>query len=884
MRELYVVLLLLSLIVIGLLLWKVFQKTRAGKDLQISDIIGVIGILVPITGSFFALSLTSPGAATAPTVIATAPSEVPASVEDPKIAAAQAALARPGGLDEAIRLFEGAEESEESLGWLSMLYAYRNRDNEAVAIGRRAVELYPESAFAHAGLAVALGYQRNYNEAERVATRAIELDPQLLLAYATRAQSRAAQAYRQSNRFLLGAADTDAEFALNLLPSEPNAYFKAVAYDAKGRVLYYEFHMTPSSAGESAALLDRGISAFTSAYNLQPQIARFHSNLALLYAYAAQRQKEFGDLSGAESKFNLALEHYALALQNDPNYVSAQTGIGLVFEAQDKVEAALAAFEAAIKLDPNDQGAYFGKNRILRKEEFKNFDEAIQVLQDQAPAHPFDEDFPIELGWTYREYAWTLNDEEAAQAYKDAEQSFLDALKLNEHSLSALNGLGFILIDQNRATEAIEPLERSLLIKEDQSAAHNGVGWGYFAQREYATAERHFERATELDRSYAWPWQGLGSSRFALGRFSEAKAAFEQTIALEAENIEAREGLARITGAGTLLHEDDQTVKTLSLQVQFADAAIDATFVNPATSAWSYGFFVRDAGPNEYRLVANRQGNWVLEDWVDGSFQSNLGEGTLTPFDAAAEATHRLTAIVLQETLYLFHNGRFIATVQGLRPTAGDFAVGTGFFPGDETPGAETRFEGLSVRKLSLAPASLSAGGVAYESEGVGVIHNEPYDEKQQRYGLELRDFIGAIEYTNPYDPSAGSWSYGLHIRDKTNDDHYRFVVDEQQRARLILSRLTTVGNATVPGLNTAANATNRLVLIALADRLHAFVNDEYVALTSNVLDEQKSGGSAYGDVSLIVGGKWAPETPNAGMISYTNYRVWAIDPALFRP
>lgn len=134
--------------------------------------------------------------------------------------------------------------------------------------------------------------------------------------------------------------------------------------------------------------------------------------------------------------------------------------------------------------------------------------------------------------------------------YDEAEQRFLDALRLNPRSTGALNGLGLTLDYQSRHDEAVARFEESLRIREDQDVANNGLGWSLYNLEEHGKAEPHFRRAIALQPNYANAFYGLGLTLEELGRPGEAEEAYRRALALtnnDEERGEVRRALDRLS-------------------------------------------------------------------------------------------------------------------------------------------------------------------------------------------------------------------------------------------------------------------------------------------------------------------------------------------------
>ena len=185
----------------------------------------------------------------------------------------------------------------------------RNKPETGEAIFRAVLESFPESAAAHALLAMALADQNRGREAMRAATRAIAINPDLALAHAARACALSAQG-------LQWEAEMEARQAVALAPTDPNRHSDlagivgragrfAEALDITSRGLSLNPQHLPSLLCRAQALVSLGRSdeaqeLLTSALLEDPDLAQLHTSIGLLL-------ESRGDLTRAGDEFREAI-------------------------------------------------------------------------------------------------------------------------------------------------------------------------------------------------------------------------------------------------------------------------------------------------------------------------------------------------------------------------------------------------------------------------------------------------------------------------------------------------------------------------------------------------------------------------------------------------
>ena len=201
----------------------------------------------------------------------------------------------------------------------------RNKPETAEAIFRAVLESFPESAAAHALLAMALADQDRGREAMGASSRAIGINPNLALAHAARACALSAQG-------LQWEAEMEARQAVALAPTDPNRHS-----DLAGIV---------GRAGRFAEALDitaRGLS-------LNPQ------HLPSLHC-RAQALVSLGRSDEAQ-------ELLTSALLEDPDLAQLHASIGLLLESRGDLKRAGDEFREAIRLDNSVLAAHEGLRRL----------------------------------------------------------------------------------------------------------------------------------------------------------------------------------------------------------------------------------------------------------------------------------------------------------------------------------------------------------------------------------------------------------------------------------------------------------------------------------------------------------------------------------------
>lgn len=201
----------------------------------------------------------------------------------------------------------------------------RNKPETAEDTFRRVIESFPESAVAHALLAMALSDQSRGHESLAAADQAIHLNPQLALAHAARACALEASG-------LVWEAEMEGRQAVALAPTDPNRHSDLAGI--VGRAGRYH---------EALDITSKGLS-------LNPQhLPSLHCRALALVS--------LGQVDEAQDLLTSAL-------LEDPDLAQLHASIGELLESRgDKVRAG-DEFREAIRLDNSVMAAHEGLHRI----------------------------------------------------------------------------------------------------------------------------------------------------------------------------------------------------------------------------------------------------------------------------------------------------------------------------------------------------------------------------------------------------------------------------------------------------------------------------------------------------------------------------------------
>ena len=318
--------------------------------------------------------------------------------------------------------------------------------------------------------------------------------------------------------------------------------------------------------------------------------------------------------------------------------------------------------------------------------------------------------------------------------------------------------------------------------------------------------------------------------------------------------------------SGELRHDpSDGFIKTEYSDVSFDNMVVEATFVNPYSSAagsWDYGFFLREVrGEPPINVVVNVVVNsdrfWEVLTRADASSERVSG-GTLRTFDTNAGGRNHLRVVAIGERGWLFVNGEFVSTFDmGGATKTGDVAVITGAYTGDEVAGAVTRFENFKGSKLTrrYGPAD-------------GKLEKKPGFIATHYSRVWARDLVVEAQFISP---QGDEWDYGFLIR-RPERNHLEVIGVVGIGTWFHKSRevgdddYTDVADGQLWEAGAALLSRNHLLLIAIEEAGWFFVNGQLVSKLDLGHNQEHGEVAAMGDYFLS----------HQGSPGFEDFNVWA--------
>ncbi len=125
-----------------------------------------------------------------------------------------------------------------------------------------------------------------------------------------------------------------------------------------------------------------------------------------------------------------------------------------------------------------------------------------------------------------------------------AEERYRQVLAIDPRAVGALEGLGVLLFQQNRAAGAVEYFSRAVPLNPRSARLQANLGEALRTVKQLDKAQEHLSAAVTLEPTLAQTWNSLGLLAADYRRHAEAESRFREAIRLNPRVMAARVNLA----------------------------------------------------------------------------------------------------------------------------------------------------------------------------------------------------------------------------------------------------------------------------------------------------------------------------------------------------
>lgn len=163
---------------------------------------------------------------------------------------------------------------------------------------------------------------------------------------------------------------------------------------------------------------------------------------------------------------------------------------------------------------------------------------ALQELVKAKEKNSRDKHVWNALGLAYKE----------RRLYKEAEESFKEAVSIDSKFSEAYNNLGVLYLDLKRYKDAIEAFEKAVanIFYTTPELAYNNMGYAYQSLGDYVSAERNYKEAISLNPSFSLSYTNLASLYITQKRYKEAENILMKYLSVFDNHVEANFLIGRL--------------------------------------------------------------------------------------------------------------------------------------------------------------------------------------------------------------------------------------------------------------------------------------------------------------------------------------------------
>jgi tetratricopeptide (TPR) repeat protein len=352
---------------------------------------------------------------------------------------------------------------------------------------------------------------------------------------------------------------------------------------------------------------------------------------ALLLCAAEPAKKVFDDAARAltAGDYQTAERGFQSVLREQPNHIAALSNLGVIYSRTSRADQAISVYRRALRVSPDDKAILLNLGLVYLKQEAHSqalpfFERivtidpahlqarqllavcrayagqlapAIHELEALRAATPRDEGILFLLGFSYLKN----HDAEKAKAtfqqmfeaagplraqflvgkayyeatlFPQAEECFLEVLRLDPRAPGARLELGKVYISLRRTDDAIRELETVLKDNPGDGDASYFLGGLLVQEGRFADGIPYLERANKLKPDFWAPYFYLGKAKLRLEKAADAVVLLQRAVALNPDEASAYYQLGRaLEACGRQVEARRALLKVRDLRAAALEAA-----------------------------------------------------------------------------------------------------------------------------------------------------------------------------------------------------------------------------------------------------------------------------------------------------------------------
>ena len=411
-------------------------------------------------------------------------------------------------------VYDTVAQTPQDLYARGMQAARQGEYPQALQYLRRAVDLHPEFAKAHAALGTVYLQLGDFLASEEALTRSLHIAPDLV-----QAESNLALLYARTERF-----EDSIRVYQDLIQKHPESL---------------QIWLGIASTYQQADRYEEAIEAYQESLKRSANHTAAISNLASCYEAVKQVEQ--------------AIHYYKTALTQEPNLPMANGNLGAIYQKRGELDKALPLLEKAVRHDPRFTAARYCLGLVLtKKREFQRAAVEYQRVIAQQNDH-------VGAYYNLAQALFRLKrPEEGKQAMEIYRRLNAIAQEIDDRERAILiepnnplkhYRLGLVYAKYGKFPKAISAFQAALELDAKAHYALNALARLYILQGiQSQDAIAHAEKAFHLTQAPQY-MQTLALAYFQAGKRENALKAIQTAIEMDPENDAFRQTLTKMKGA-----------------------------------------------------------------------------------------------------------------------------------------------------------------------------------------------------------------------------------------------------------------------------------------------------------------------------------------------
>ncbi len=241
-----------------------------------------------------------------------------------------------------------------------------------------------------------------------------------------------------------------------------------------------------------------------------------------------------GQTLQALRRFEPAIAAYESAVKLQPDFLDAWNNLGICLQLRRQCPQAAAAYRRALALEPANAGVMANLGTVLR--EMGDFPKATELLRAAADLDPAVASHAVNLGIAF----WNQG------RFAEAESALNKALSLQPNDAQALFNLGNTLHGLGRSSEAIERYRQALALRPGYVDALINLGNVQAEIGDFTAGLASYDAALEARPDSVMALNNVACLMRTLGRVDDAEAALHRALELDPGNATLHDTLGNV--------------------------------------------------------------------------------------------------------------------------------------------------------------------------------------------------------------------------------------------------------------------------------------------------------------------------------------------------